>query len=129
MRYTGQRLYSLHVPATLTNQRLWFDIEPCGRHLLAGGSMGNISTFDLSTGTQIQDMAAAPDTVSSVALHSTLPLVATTSGHRRFLDEDGGENADHSWDGSPLPHGSNSLCIWHLQSGGSTPIEQEECEK
>lgn len=101
----------MNVPGTHTNQRLWFDIEPCGRHLLAGGSTGHTCIFDLSTGNLVATMVAGPDTISSVAMHSTLPLVATTSGHRRFWDEGEGD-----WDGGPLAPGCNSLRIWHMQS-------------
>lgn len=107
-------MYQMNVPGTLTNQRLWFDIEPCGRHLLAGGSTGHVSMFDLSTGALVESTGAGPDTISSVAVHSTLPLVATTSGHRRFWEEDEGD-----WDGGPLAPGCNSLRIWHIQSTGA----------
>eukprot|EP00892_Ulva_mutabilis_P008672 jgi/Ulvmu1/6177/UM028_0033.1 len=124
LRYTGERLYDLHVPQTLTNQRLWFDIEPCGRHLLAGGSTGSVFMFDLSTGTLAQEMAAAPDTISSVGLHGTLPLVATTSGHRRFWDDE-----EMQWDDGPVPLGSNSLRIWHLQSSSARESGNEDQPK
>lgn len=72
--------------------------------------MGHIHTFDLSTGDLVGTTLAAPDTISSVSIHSTLPLIATTSGHRRFGDDED-EESDHS-----IPQtGCNSLRMWHLQ--------------
>lgn len=121
IRYTGDRLYDMHVPDTLTNQRLWFDIEPCGRHLLAGGSSGQVAIFDLSTGKLAETIWAAPDTISSVAMHSTLPLLATTSGHRRFWEEDEGE-----WGDGALTDGCNSLRMWHLQSTNIAASSEQE---
>ena len=36
VRNSGQVLYAMHRSSGTTNQRLDFDIEPCGRHLATG---------------------------------------------------------------------------------------------
>lgn len=36
VRYTSGVVYTLHRASATTNQRIQFDIEPCGRHLASG---------------------------------------------------------------------------------------------
>ncbi|KAK9815178.1 hypothetical protein WJX73_009848 [Symbiochloris irregularis] len=90
VRYTSGVVYSLQRDTSTTNQRVGFDIEPCGRHLATGGQDGKVKAFDLTTGQLAAEYRAAADTVNGLACHPCLPLVATASGHRRLapLDSD-----------------------------------------
>eukprot|EP00850_Spirogloea_muscicola_P016223 SM000130S27110 [mRNA] locus=s130:186264:190849:- [translate_table: standard] len=74
----------MHRAAEGTNQRIAFDIEPCGRHLATGGQHGEVRIFDLSTGEQVSSFHAAPDTVNGCSFHPWLPLAATSSGQRQY---------------------------------------------
>ena len=101
------------MPDTFTNQRLAFDIEPCGRHMLAAGAAGSVSVFDLATGELVDSLKVAADTVSGVHLHGTLPMLAACSGHRRFWDDSTQQWSEHMVQGS-----HNTLKLWHLRSSG-----------
>ncbi len=80
MRYTCDALYRLPRCTAATNQRIQFDVEPSGRHLLTGGSDGWVLAFDLRTGELAQRLRVARDTVNGCALHPYLPMLATASG-------------------------------------------------
>ncbi|KAK9158867.1 hypothetical protein Scep_005441 [Stephania cephalantha] len=78
-----------------TNQRIFFDIEPYGRHLGTCGQDGQVHIYDLLTGQWTASFQAAADTVNGFCFHPHLPMAASSSGHRRFgmpddLDEDFG---------------------------------------
>lgn len=83
VRQMSGEVYRLPRDTRRTNQRIYFDVEPCGRHLATGGSDGRIRVFDLATGHLVGEAAAAGDTVNGCAFHPSLPLLATASGHRR----------------------------------------------
>ena len=40
VRYAYDAVYRMQRDTATTNQRIQFDLEPCGRHLLTGGSNG-----------------------------------------------------------------------------------------
>ncbi|KAG2440844.1 hypothetical protein HXX76_003698 [Chlamydomonas incerta] len=80
VRHTYAAVYSMERPTGRTNQRVQFDIEPAGRHLLSGGCDGSVLAYDLATGQQVDRRQVAADTVSGVGLHPTLGLLATASG-------------------------------------------------
>lgn len=115
-RSTGEALYALDVPGVRTNQRIAFDLEPTGRHLVIGGTTGAASVFDLQTGLLRTQMTLAPDTLAAVSAHPFLPLIATASGHRRFRDSD-----EDEWDGggSLTPRTAataNALSVWTVST-------------
>jgi WD40 repeat protein len=66
IRATAGVVYRLRRATEDTNQRVAFDIEPCGRHLASGGTDGEVRVFDLARGEQVGAFAAAPDTVRGV---------------------------------------------------------------
>lgn len=80
VRYTSDVVYRLQRSTAATNQRVHFDLEPCGRHLLTGGSDGCVLAFDLQTGQEVQRVQVAGDTVNGCAVHPYLPLLAAASG-------------------------------------------------
>ncbi|XP_068639454.1 uncharacterized protein [Aristolochia californica] len=85
IRNTVQIVYKLYRSTEQTNQRVLFDIEPCGRHLGTGGQDGKVHIYDLQTGQWVSSFQAAFDSVNSFCFHPHRPLAATASGHRRFV--------------------------------------------
>ncbi|KAG9454328.1 hypothetical protein H6P81_007232 [Aristolochia fimbriata] len=107
IRNTDGIVYKLYRSTEQTNQRVSFDIEPCGRHLGTGGQDGKVHIYDLQTGQWVSSFQAACDTVNSFCFHPHRPLAATASGQRRFAlpeccDEDlilgGDENCASVWE-------------------------------
>lgn len=84
MRKSVEIVYKLYRATENTNQRVFFDIEPCGRHLGTGGQDGLVHMYDLQTGNWVSGYQAASDTVNAFSFHPYLPMAATSSGHRRF---------------------------------------------
>ncbi|KAH7108389.1 WD40-repeat-containing domain protein [Auriculariales sp. MPI-PUGE-AT-0066] len=88
----------------VTNQRLWFDIDPSGRWLASGSDTGTVGFYDVSssaeTGQPMYTFAAHGDVVGSVAFHPSHPTVLTVSGSRHFeeeayISEDDGSHPQH----------------------------------
>uniref|UniRef100_I1PF98 non-specific serine/threonine protein kinase n=1 Tax=Oryza glaberrima TaxID=4538 RepID=I1PF98_ORYGL len=88
IRNTVDIVYKLYRSSDTTNQRIHFDIEPCGRHLATGGQDGMVHIYDLQGGQWVTAFQAAADTVNGFVFHPYLPLATTSSGHRRFGMED-----------------------------------------
>ncbi|EFJ43030.1 hypothetical protein VOLCADRAFT_106969 [Volvox carteri f. nagariensis] len=80
VRNTYEAVYTLQRDTAKTNQRVQFDIEPCGKHLITGGCDGALTAFDLQKGIEIDRQRIAADTVNGVAFHPCLDLLATASG-------------------------------------------------
>lgn len=104
LRKAVQVVYKLFRSSEHTNQRILFDIEPSGRHLGTGGQDGLVHIYDLKTGKWISGFQAAADTVNGFSFHPFLPMAASSSGHRRFPDDDfedlhlsGDENCVSVW--------------------------------
>ncbi|KAF3451564.1 hypothetical protein FNV43_RR07659 [Rhamnella rubrinervis] len=99
-------VYKLYRSAENTNQRIYFDIEPLGRHLGTGGQDGLVHIYDLQTGHWLSSFQAALDTVNGFSFHPFLPMAATSSGHRRFVVPDD-ENEDLHLSGD-----ENCASVW-----------------
>ncbi|GBG86460.1 hypothetical protein CBR_g41455 [Chara braunii] len=84
IRQTSGIVYYMERMTSTTNQKMVFDIEPCGRHLATGGEDGMIRVFDLQVGQPVNAFKGANDTVSGATFHPCLPVVASCSGQRRF---------------------------------------------
>ena len=71
VRNTGQALYRLERSTSGTNQRVAFDIEPCGAHLVTGGADGQLRIFHLQKGEEKQKVPIAAQSmcVNSFAFH------------------------------------------------------------
>ncbi|XP_037427222.1 telomerase Cajal body protein 1-like [Triticum dicoccoides] len=89
-----------------TNQRVQFDIEPCGKHLATGGQDGVVHIYDLQGGQWVTGFQAAADTVNGFSFHPYLPLATTSSGHRRFGMQDEFEEE------SSLAGDENCCSVW-----------------
>lgn len=74
VRYTQNTVYSIQRCAAHTNQRICFDIEPCGRHLVSGGQDGFVTVFDLTDGHLVtRYRASAHATNGKRMTHPSLP--------------------------------------------------------
>ncbi|XP_019055792.1 PREDICTED: telomerase Cajal body protein 1 isoform X3 [Nelumbo nucifera] len=92
IRNTLDVVYKLYRSSEQTNQRILFDIEPCGHHLGTGGQDGQVHIYDLQTGQWVASFQAAYDTVNGFSFHPFLPIAASSSGHRRFGMPDSCDN-------------------------------------
>jgi len=124
-----------------TNQRLSFDLDAAGgysRFLVTGDADGHLLMFDLTVAPDSETMRipctmktkVAADAVNGVSMHpqfsSTVPIIATCSGERRFFvssstDSDSGDDAveqagvaSTSTSTSPSPLPFNSLALWNI---------------
>lgn len=88
VRHTGGVVYALERPGSRTNQRLRFDLEPCGGHLVSGDERGGVHAFDLRTGErafsrETVTIADGPK-VNSVAFHPYASATASFRARRGF---------------------------------------------
>lgn len=119
-------MYSLDRDAA-SNQRIGFDIEPCGRHLVSGGTHGKAQVFDLTDGLPCASIQVSEDTVNGVSLHPFAPLAAFSTGHRRY-ELSGLSDSDDDADvreACLLPISCNTIAIFSL---GSTSYDGECAE-
>ncbi|CAH0400214.1 unnamed protein product [Chilo suppressalis] len=97
--------------AVNTNQRVYFDISPCGKYLITGGTDGVLKVWDvdqvdwknsLETNEENSDdatykFALHNDCCNSISIHPLRPILATGSGQFHFRDPMTGlEGADVS---------------------------------
>ena len=81
-------VYRMRRAAEGTNQRVGFDVECSGRHLVSGGTDGCLRAYDLRTGEEVGAWRASADTVSDSAFHpgSSLRPPRGWWGRARRLD-------------------------------------------
>ncbi|XP_056171828.1 uncharacterized protein LOC115693487 isoform X7 [Syzygium oleosum] len=114
VRKTVDVVYKLYRSSEDTNQRIYFDVEPLGRHLGTGGQDGLVHIYDLQTGQWISGFQAASDTVNGFSFHPFLPMAASSSGHRRFeVPED--DDAEYHLRGD-----ENCVSIWGFAYDSAT---------
>ncbi|CAN1327957.1 Telomerase Cajal body protein 1 [Linum perenne] len=106
-------LNRLYRSSAQTNQRIYFDLDPHGRHLGTGGQDGLVHIYDLQTGQWISGFQAAADTVNGFAFHPSLPMAVSSSGHRRF------QVPDDEDDNLPLTDDENCVSIWSFSCGST----------
>ncbi|CAH8275852.1 unnamed protein product [Arabidopsis lyrata] len=109
IRKSVEIVYKLYRATENTNQRVFFDIEPCGRHLATGGQDGLVHMYDLQTGNWVSGYQAASDTVNAFSFHPYLPMAATSSGHRRFAIPD---DDDEDKNDLQLKADENCVSLW-----------------
>eukprot|EP01062_Namystynia_karyoxenos_P028591 TRINITY_DN21643_c0_g1_i1.p1 TRINITY_DN21643_c0_g1~~TRINITY_DN21643_c0_g1_i1.p1 ORF type:complete len:678 (+),score=198.75 TRINITY_DN21643_c0_g1_i1:69-2036(+) len=74
-----------------TNQRISFDVDPSGAHVYSGCRSGCLRVYSLSDGSEVTRVpltgggpTAPGEALNGVQRHPTLPLLACTTGERRF---------------------------------------------
>ena len=107
-----------------TNQRIYFDIDQTGRHVISGSTDGSVSVWDLDSVSSDVDSTNLPtlshfenfhqDAINGCEIHPYLPYVATTSGQRhvkfpKICDDD---NDEIMTEEALI---ENSLKIWSFQ--------------
>jgi len=96
IRNLGQIMFVLKRTMT-TNQRLQFELDTNGRYLFSGDTSGNVHIWDMNKYEELcydEDgsiptlfqFKAHDQSVNGVSLHPFLPLLATSSGQRRFME-------------------------------------------
>ncbi|XP_075976757.1 telomerase Cajal body protein 1 homolog [Anticarsia gemmatalis] len=97
--------------AANTNQRVYFDISPCGKYLVSGGTdgivkvwdqdhvdwMSSIDVSDVDNDNATYKFKLHNDCCNGVSIHPCRPILATGSGQYHFVDpikslEDSNEN-------------------------------------
>ncbi|KAI3429583.1 hypothetical protein D9Q98_005669 [Chlorella vulgaris] len=143
VRYGSGVIYSIPRQSGGTNQRMYFDVEPCGRHLATGGEDGVVRVFDLCDGSPAGQFAAAADTVNGVSFHPFLPLLATASGQRRYYlaaSDSGSDSLESDTDSAACTSASDSsgasprrpelsdsenvLCVWKCSARPAQPAAE-----
>lgn len=119
MRRFDQPLHRLRRTCR-TNQRLFFDLDSSGKYFFTGSQDGEALVYDMANGAKLiqqtklslglfsspafHPLTLHSDSLNSVAVHPSLPLIATGSGQRRFLlpEVEGEEDPDTDYGPSPL---------------------------
>jgi len=119
IRNLGQILFVLKRPMT-TNQRIQFDIDSDGRYLFSGDTDGIINVWDFEKFEEncfnedgslpaILRFKAHGETIGGTSLHPHLPLLATSSGERRFMEPVDGDCHSDSSDDDDNDDGGDSV--------------------
>ncbi|KAJ2785633.1 hypothetical protein H4R18_000449 [Coemansia javaensis] len=96
-----------------TAQRMGFDFDATGRHLVAGEMDGSVAVHEIAAAAADDARPAArvrrahADLVAAVSAHPFYPLLASASGQRRFAGPDD----------TPPPPPDHSLRIWAVPAG------------
>ncbi|KAM4678327.1 telomerase Cajal body protein 1 [Discoglossus pictus] len=107
-----------------TNQRIYFDLDISGRYLVSGGTQGVVTVWDTLSPPgdtpllPLLQFQAQNDCVNGISLHASFPLLATTSGQRKFPDlMDSGDESTEPERTSMSNSGENCLQLWWCGSG------------
>ncbi|CAJ0937234.1 unnamed protein product, partial [Ranitomeya imitator] len=125
VRHPGKVLTSLRRNVT-TNQRMYFDVESSGRYLVSGDTQGVVSVWDMISPPEdgvllpVLQFQAQKDCVNGISLHPSLPILATSSGQRRFPEsEDSGDESPPEASAKSSSAGENALQLWWCGGGSS----------
>ncbi|XP_073403155.1 telomerase Cajal body protein 1 [Dendrobates tinctorius] len=125
VRHPGKVLTSLRRNVT-TNQRMYFDMESSGRYLISGDTQGVVSVWDMTSPPEdgvllpALQFQAQKDCVNGISLHPSLPILATTSGQRRFPEsEDSEDESPQEATAKSSSAGENALQLWWCGGGSS----------
>ncbi|XP_053574288.1 telomerase Cajal body protein 1 [Bombina bombina] len=114
IRHPGKVLCSMTRSIT-TNQRIYFEMDISGRYLVSGGTQGLVTIWDTLSppGDAPLQFQAQNDCVNGISLHPSFPLLATSSGQRKFPEiEDSGDESLEVKKSSRGNPGENCLQLW-----------------
>ncbi|XP_044735503.1 telomerase Cajal body protein 1 homolog [Chrysoperla carnea] len=101
LRSPGRPLFSVYRLSD-TNQRIYFDISPCGSLIFSAGTNGFVriwnlleNSFERSSKFKEYEIPVHDDSVNSISVHPYWPIIATGSGqhhffntHKEYIDDD-----------------------------------------
>lgn len=140
LRDPGQVLFSMQRNVN-TNQRIYFDLDQSGRYLLSGDTDGVVSVWDTLTALPdgneeilkpLLQFQAHTDCTNGISVHPFMPLMASSSGQRKFFwPSDSEDSTSDSEEGNVMPTNGdrpdNALVLWWAGPVASTnEIRQEE---
>jgi len=102
------------------NQHVHFDIDPTGRYLITASQDMRAYVYDLQTGSPVNQLIGHTDVVNSTTFHPFLPLVATATGERKYLDTVYGtteEEEDKDEEDESPGQQQNVLSLWCCMPG------------
>ncbi|XP_072114543.1 telomerase Cajal body protein 1 [Mobula birostris] len=124
IRQPGKVLFSMLRSAT-TNQRMYFDLELCGRYIISGNTEGSVSIWDAtqppdgSVLDPVLQFHTQQDCVNGVGFHPYLPMLATASGQRKFPEP---TESEDEGDGVLMTHrytrAENCIKLWLCSAAG-----------
>uniref|UniRef100_A0A8C2E904 Telomerase Cajal body protein 1 n=1 Tax=Cyprinus carpio TaxID=7962 RepID=A0A8C2E904_CYPCA len=141
LRDPGQVLFSMHRNVN-TNQRIYFDLDQSGRYLLSGDTDGVVSVWDTLTAPPdgneeplqpLLQFQAHTDCTNGISVHPFMPLVASSSGQRKFCWPSDSEDSESDSDEGNVMSSSgvrqdNALVLWWAGPLGSTNERSQEEE-
>ncbi|XP_011162974.1 telomerase Cajal body protein 1 [Solenopsis invicta] len=91
LRNPGNVLYSLEGRQSDTNQRIQFASTPDSKQIISGGVDGYITVWELPEIINYDEEGLSPkykirlskDCINGISLHTSLPIIATSSGQRQ----------------------------------------------
>ncbi|KAI9260132.1 WD40-repeat-containing domain protein [Sporodiniella umbellata] len=90
IRDSANVLYELPRPGK-TNQRIHFDFDPTGTHLVTGDERGQLTAYRIAQPGQYETVSqwkAHQDLISCAAFNPVYPILATCSGQRKFENDE-----------------------------------------
>ncbi|KAM9718179.1 telomerase Cajal body protein 1 [Menidia menidia] len=127
LRDPGKVVFSLKRNVA-TNQRIYFDLDQSGRHLLSGDTEGVVSVWDAQAAPPDDNeellqpqltFKAHWDCTNGISIHPFMPLLATSSGQRQFPwpgDSEGDSASDtegaEAVMSQPEVQHDNALSLW-----------------
>lgn len=126
IRGTGLELGRISRALT-TNQRMSFDLDPWGKHVVTGSQDGQVLVFDAESFNLVAERNA-PDCVNAVSFHPTSSLLALSCGQRHFSSNYEDEGLDDGVVVGPnserrkMPQPTSAIQVLEI---GRCPFESE----
>lgn len=129
IRYYRQPLNILSRVAD-TNQRIYFDISPCGKYLVSAGTDGVVKVWDDYQNNDIPTykFKLHNDCCNSVSIHPCRPILATGSGQYHFKDPlNSGEENDNNEENDKIIEENVLVDNEIIQSSDNVDTPKTDC--